>query len=236
MEERIDRFFDKNPVRYLRYPEQRAMNWARTDCASLAELHFQYVQRHISHWIQLSRLLEFNPEAGEVIHGTENFVFIGPGFGVEIDVLRRQLKNPFRSNLIAVERNPNAHPVLAFENDALTIKRDISDVSELSGTTCFIGVHLLAQPSLSNDSAMGQFTDELLRVAPTGFSFLSTLPLSWRTPTSLASVSNGFNSGRMPSDEILVAHLRERCSKVTMNIESGPCPWASRLTVISAVK
>jgi len=203
--ERIADFFDVHPQVPLTWHQQEAMGWMRTDSASLPELHHQYVTRMISHDHQFADLLAQSPTAREMIRNAESVVPIGPGFGAEID----EIKNLRDGPILAVEKNKNAWPVLTWKRDWLKAVADISEVQVFEGPVVFTAVHVLRQPSLADDQKMRAFALELLRVAPNGFTLLSTLPYGYTIDSKFAPRGDSILRMGIDCDRLLFETLCE---------------------------
>ncbi len=203
--ERIAEFFDVHPPEQLTWQQQKAMDWLRTDSASLAELHHQYVTRMISHDHQFAELLHQSPTARNMIRNAQSVVPIGPGFGAEID----ELENLRDGLICAVEKNENAWPVLTWKRPWLKAVADISDLPVFEGLVVFTAVHVLRQPSLADDQKMRAFALQLLRVAPDGFTLLSTLPCGYKIDSKFAPRGDSFLRGGIECDFLLFETLRE---------------------------
>jgi len=216
---RISRFFEENPPRSLTEAERRAMNWALTDSAPLEQLHYQYISKGVSHGFQLARLIESDSNAKRAVIDAASCVFVGPGFGEEVDLIEDLRKNT--SRLWAVEVNENAHPVLRYERNYLQIVKTVNELPSLSGPVVFVGVHVLRQPLLASDFLMSAFARVLLRVAPDGFTFLSTLPNCYGVESKFKSMANSDNlfPDRIDADELLAATLRDLGANVEIRTD-----------------
>ena len=201
--ERIADYFDHHPQAHLTWPQRSAMGWMRTDSASLPELYHQYVERKVMHDHQFADFLAQSPTARDLIRNAESVVPIGPGFGAEID----EIKNLRDGPICAVERNKNAWPVLTWQRDYLKAVGDISEIQGLEGFVVFTAVHVLRQPSLADDQKMRAFALELLRVAPNGFTLLSTLPCGYKVDSKFAPRGDSILRGGIDCDRLLFETL-----------------------------
>lgn len=225
---RISRFFELNPQPPLNSHAQRHVHWARTDSLSLAELYSQYVQKSVTHGHHLADLLAQSARARELVGNAQSVVVIGPGFGEEIDHIEALFEGP----VWAAEINKNAWPVLGFERDALRIVDSVDALPSLAGPVVFIGVHVLRQRLLASDELMSEFAKTLVRVAPDGFSFLSTLPNCYVVESKFAKTTSSFFRCGIDCDDLLVESLRELGADVTVKMGFSNCSPRARLALI----
>lgn len=225
---RISRFFELNPQPPLNSRALRNVHWARTDSMSLAELYCQYFEKRVTHADHLADLLAQSARARELVGNAQSVVVIGPGFGEEID----QLEGLYEGPVWAVEINKNAWPVLGFEREGLGIVDSVDALPSLSGPVVFVGVHVLRQPLLASDFLMSEFAKVLLRVAPDGFSFLSTLPNSYVVESKFAKTTSSFFRCGIDCDDLLVESLRELGADVTVKMGFSNCSPRARLALI----
>jgi hypothetical protein len=229
---RISRYFDEHPPRSLTEVERSSMNWARTDSAPLEQLFYQYLTKGVRHGFQLARLLESNSNAKRAVIDAASCVVVGPGFGDEVDLIEDLgIRN---SQMWAVEINENAHPVLRFERDFLRIVNTVDALPVLAGPVVFFGVHVLRQPLLANDQLMSDFAKSLLRVAPDGFTFLSTLPNSYGVESKFRSnaKSETLFPDRIDADDLLAESLCELGVIVDIQTDIFCGIHSARLTTI----
>ncbi len=226
--ERILEYFEANPPTLLNFRQSKAMRWNRTDCATIDELYFQYIQRQVVHSHHLDDILSQSRHARELVRDARVIVPIGCGFGAEIDLI-----DELRTGSIwAVEKNTNAWPVLNFKRDWLQTVADVSDLPVFEGAVVFTAVHLLRQPSLANDASMRTFAAELLRVAPSGFTLFSTLPNCYSVESKFGTKASQICHGGIDCDELLVAWLCELGANAEITMGHSNCIPRARLAKI----
>jgi hypothetical protein len=224
-------YFEENPPKLLNFRQAKEMGWHRTAVATIDELYFQYVQQQVVHSHHLDDILNQSRHARQLVSEAQVAVAIGCGFGAEIDALAALRNGP----IWAVEKNTNAWPVLNYRRDWLTTVGDLSDLPVFEGAVVFTAVHVLRQPSLADDDSMRTFAIELLRVAPHGFSMLSTLPNSYQVDSKFAQRKIGTLGGGIDADDLLCESLREIGANATITLGGSNCLPRARLAKIEVV-
>jgi hypothetical protein len=117
----------------------------------------------------------------------------------------------------------------------LRIVRDVSGLPVLAGPVIFVAVHVLRQPSLADDEAMRAFAAQLLRVAPSGFTLLSTLPNSYQVDSKFAQAPAQFCHGGIDADDLLCKWLRELGADAKITMGRSNCLPRARLAKIEVL-
>jgi hypothetical protein len=229
--ERIERYFEVHPPVPLNFHAKKLMHWGRTDVATLDALWHQYVEKGVTHSHHLADLFNQSMRARDLVREANSVAIFGPGFGDEIDIIQEMRQG----EIWAIEPNHNAWPVLGFERDNLQIVSNVSALPILQGPVIFVAVHVLRQPSLADDEAMRAFAAQLLRVAPSGFTLLSTLPNSYQVDSKFAQAPAQFCHGGIDADDLLCAWLRELGADAKITMGRSNCLPRARLAKIEVL-
>ena len=229
--ERILEYFEENPPEFLNFRQAKQMGWHRTDCATIDELYFQYVQQQVVHSHHLDDIFIQSRHARQLVSEAQVAVAIGCGFGAELDALEALRDGP----IWAVEKNPNCWPVLGYKKNALQIRGDVKDLPVFSGKVVFTAVHVLRQRSLADDESMRAFAAELLRVAPGGFSMLATLPNCYQVDSKFGKPTSQICHGGIDADDLLCEWLRELGADAKITMGRSNCLPRARLAKIEVI-
>ena len=225
---RKDRFCEANPPKPLNFSQAKAMSWARTDSATFDELWWQYEMQGVKHAHHLGDIFYQSEHSRDLVREALSVVILGPGFGDEVDIIE-ELRG---GRIWAVEPNENAWLLLGFERPNLHIVSDVKNLPVLAGPVIFVAVHVLRQPSLADDEAMRAFAAELLRVAPSGFAMLATLPNCYYVDSKFGKVASQNCHGGIDADDLLCEWLRELGADAKITMGRSNCLPRARLAKI----
>ena len=79
--ERILEYFEEHPPEFLNFRQAKQMGWHRTDCATIDELYFQYVQQQVVHWHHLDDILSQSRHARDLVSEAQVAVARRPDLG-----------------------------------------------------------------------------------------------------------------------------------------------------------